>query len=252
MVEEVFGEGINKPFLSVLEKLDLGNKTILSLGCGSASLESVLEDKYGCKVTGLDFEDAAIRKAKERISKAQVLNLEEEKLKKIFSKESFDFILCADILEHLRNPDKVLKECKQLLNTDGKIIISMPNVANWSVRLNLLFGKFEYSNAGLLDTTHVHFYTLKTLKELIRRNEFAILSIDYSTSLINILYLKVKQSKNSYSALKQNIDGSKTNKYSIKKAFKYALEMIDKKITYLFPRLFAYQFIIVVKKKNLT
>lgn len=249
MDQELFGEGINKTFLNVLEKLNINNKNILSLGCGSAALESLLENKYGCKVIGIDLEEAAIKKAKNRISEAFVLNLEQDDLIKILANKRFDLILCADILEHLRNPDKIFEECKHLLNKDGLIVISIPNIANWSVRLNLLVGKFEYADAGLLDKTHVHFYTLKNLKELMKKNNYEIFSLNYSTSLVNITRSKLI-SLNTDKVKQNNLQEKFMKKSFLRKILKYSLEKADAKLTHLFPKLFAYQFIIVVQENR--
>ncbi len=138
MESDIFGAGINLPLLRALNRLKLNNKKILSLGCGSCALEAVLEKKFFCEVIGLDYSKLAIAKAKTRIKKAFVINLEKKSIKSIIGDNKFDVIVFADILEHLRNPDAVLKECKDLLSNEGKIVVSIPNIANWSVRLNLL------------------------------------------------------------------------------------------------------------------
>ena len=155
-------------------------------------------------------------------------------------------------MEHLRNPEKVLAEIKNFLIEDGVLISSIPNIANWSVRLNLLFGNFDYTSYGLLDKTHLKFYTLRNAKNLICNNNYKIDRIYYSTSLVNILYEKVKKS-NSERLMKKPVDNmeqsKKKNKFSLRFAFKNSVEFLDKVITNLFPRLFAYQFIIVAKPK---
>jgi SAM-dependent methyltransferase len=78
----------------------------------------------------------------------------------------YDAIIFGDVLEHLRNPRAVLEKLSGLLKPGGQILISVPNVANIWVRLNLLFGRFDYSRVGILDETHLRFFTLKTAKQL--------------------------------------------------------------------------------------
>jgi 2-polyprenyl-3-methyl-5-hydroxy-6-metoxy-1,4-benzoquinol methylase len=78
----------------------------------------------------------------------------------------FDCILFADVLEHLRDPAAVLRRCIPALKESGKIIVSVPNVANIVVRLSLLLGRFEYMDRGILDRTHFRFFTLRSLKQM--------------------------------------------------------------------------------------
>ena len=79
----------------------------------------------------------------------------------------FDAIVLGDIIEHLRDPRSVLEKLSRLLKPGGKILISLPNVANIWVRLNLLFGRFNYSRVGILYESHLRFFTLKTAKRLV-------------------------------------------------------------------------------------
>lgn len=82
----------------------------------------------------------------------------------------FDVITFADVLEHLRDPNQALTRAKDYLKEDGFIIISLPNVANWRVRLSLLLGKFNYTKTGILDESHLRFYNLETAKNLIGKH----------------------------------------------------------------------------------
>ena len=86
----------------------------------------------------------------------------------------FDLILFADVLEHLRDPVAVLRRCADTLKPDGNIIVSVPNVANFIVRLSLLFGRFDYDDLGILDRTHLRFFTHKTLRQLLQECGFGI------------------------------------------------------------------------------
>jgi SAM-dependent methyltransferase len=78
----------------------------------------------------------------------------------------YDFIVLADVLEHLANPEPLLRQAKALLSPDGRIIISTPNIAFASVRLALLNGRFDYVDSGILERTHLRFFTLRTLQYL--------------------------------------------------------------------------------------
>jgi 2-polyprenyl-3-methyl-5-hydroxy-6-metoxy-1,4-benzoquinol methylase len=91
--------------------------------------------------------------------------------------EYFDVILFADVLEHLRDPDVVLRRTLATLRPDGQVIISVPNVANIFVRLSLLFGQFGYADRGIMDRTHLRFFTLKSLRRLIGDCAFRIVGL---------------------------------------------------------------------------
>ena len=85
--------------------------------------------------------------------------------------KKFDLIIFADILEHTIHPEKILEYYStNLLKQKGKIIISVPNIANWNIRLKLLFGKFDYTKTGILDETHLKFFTYNSIKKIIPNN----------------------------------------------------------------------------------
>jgi 2-polyprenyl-3-methyl-5-hydroxy-6-metoxy-1,4-benzoquinol methylase len=81
---------------------------------------------------------------------------------------TFDIIVYGDILEHLRNPLEVFEGFNRYLRPDGKVIVSVPNFAHLWVRLNLLFGRFEYADRGILDRTHLHFFTLRSFRDFLQ------------------------------------------------------------------------------------
>jgi len=89
----------------------------------------------------------------------------------------YDYILMLDILEHLVDYDKIIEQAKILLSGNGKIIISLPNIANIYVRLNLLFGRFPYSDKGILDRTHLRFFTLGAIKKLVHKHNLDTVKI---------------------------------------------------------------------------
>lgn len=89
-------------------------------------------------------------------------------------REPFDVVVAADILEHLPEPDRALQLLRPLLKADGLLLVSLPNVANVTVRLGLLAGRFPAAERGILDRTHLRFYTKRTGRELLARNGFAV------------------------------------------------------------------------------
>ena len=151
------------------------NKKILDVGCGTGALGEALKKK-GNIVYGIDISKKSIEIAKKRLDRVVQIDMETEN-KLPFKESSFDLIIFGDVLEHFRDPLSVLNNIKDYLKKDGQIIISLPNIANWEIRLKLLFGKFDYQKEGILDDTHVRFFTLKTAKELIKKAGLKIIKI---------------------------------------------------------------------------
>jgi len=90
-------------------------------------------------------------------------------------RERFDVIIFADVLEHVAEPASLLRIAAKGLKPGGFILVSVPNVAHWSVRLRLLFGRFEYADVGIMDATHLRWFTAKTIRGLLKRSGFEVL-----------------------------------------------------------------------------
>lgn len=145
----------------ILKKLEQERKPlrILDVGCAAGYLGKSLREK-GHHVIGVESDAAAAETARPYYAAFHLADIE------TFAfpyRREFDYILFADVLEHLRDPWEVLRRAIPALRDSGRIIISVPNVANWTIRLSLLFGKFDPRERGILDKTHLHFFTLRTL-----------------------------------------------------------------------------------------
>lgn len=139
------------------------NSVVLDVGCGPGMLGSYLSAVKGCIVDGVDSDEAAIEICRSKYRFTAVRNLESELLTNVFQTGEYDYIVVADVLEHLANPDKLLLELKKLVKPHGTIIFSVPNITHIAVGFELLFGYFEYSNNGLFDNTHLRFYSRQSL-----------------------------------------------------------------------------------------
>lgn len=136
---------------------------VLEVGTATGYLTSELV-KLGCAVTGIEQDAQMAEIARPYCRNMCVENIEEMEFSRL---GRYDAIVFGDVIEHLRNPRAVLEKLSGLLKPGGKILISIPNVANIWVRLNLLFGRFDYGRVGILDETHLRFFTLKTAKQLV-------------------------------------------------------------------------------------
>lgn len=148
------------------------NKFVLEGGCYNGGISRHLSQQ-GCKVIGVElFEDVA-KEAATFCEKVIVGNIEKEEiLNQIFAE--YDVILLADIIEHLIDPEQILKKLKKMLKKNGYIVVSIPNIAYWEVRKNLLLGKFDYTETGILDKTHLHFYTRESAYRFFKQCELEV------------------------------------------------------------------------------
>jgi 2-polyprenyl-3-methyl-5-hydroxy-6-metoxy-1,4-benzoquinol methylase len=100
----------------------------------------------------------------------------------------FDRVLLLDVLEHLVRPEQLLAQAKAALNGNGCLVVSLPNVAHLAVRLNLLLGRFNYAERGILDRTHLRFFTRKTARRFLEENGFEILEARATVTPIELVF----------------------------------------------------------------
>ncbi|MDR3453492.1 MAG: class I SAM-dependent methyltransferase [Rhodoferax sp.] len=153
----------------ILDLMPKFSKRVLEVGCGSGQTLEMLKSKSFCEETvGIElFKDAA-NEALSRVDKVYCLDVEKTQLPENIGK--FDLILLLDVLEHLVDPWSFLKRLKdECLEGGGKIIISLPNARHFALVLPLLFGgRFTYVERGVLDKTHLRFFTKFSAAELLK------------------------------------------------------------------------------------
>ena len=183
----------------------------LDVGCGAGYLGKVLHDHKKAKVYGIDVDKTALEYAAKTDCFVDLYNFSvTEKSGKEFkrfvgAKLKFDYIIFADILEHVINAEEVLMLFSKFLKPNGRIIVSLPNVAHFDIVRGLMDGKFNYNHIGLLDNTHLRFYTKSSFKEFIQQiNE--VLNQDYVVKEIGKTVLKpeyIKDYPNMYKLLNE-------------------------------------------------
>ncbi len=128
----------------------------------------------GCTVVGIELDPQMAERAEQFCERVIVGDLDSLDLERELGEERFDAIVAADVLEHLRDPLAVLRTLRPFLADEGAFVISVPNVAHGSVRLSLLSGHFDYQEIGLLDSTHLHFFTRASFEELLDEAELGL------------------------------------------------------------------------------
>jgi len=151
------------------------NQEVLDVGCGEGFFAAELQ-RDGNRIVGVDaLPTAGESGALERYISAD-LNVAQPELARQAGEHRFDRVLLLDVLEHLVQPERLLGEIRPALKESGMLMVSLPNVANITVRLALLFGRFHYTDRGILDRTHLHFYTRKTARAFLEENGWEIVT----------------------------------------------------------------------------
>jgi 2-polyprenyl-3-methyl-5-hydroxy-6-metoxy-1,4-benzoquinol methylase len=149
------------------------DKRVLDVGAATGYLAEVLVAR-GCRVTGIELDPDAARQAERYCDRVIVGDLENMDLDVEIGEDRFDVIVFGDVLEHLKEPQRVLSRFGHFLRPAGYAVASIPNIAHASVRLALLQGEFRYRSLGLLDNTHLKFFTRETVEQLFEEAGFLI------------------------------------------------------------------------------
>lgn len=169
--EQVFkNHGLSATQKEIINIVGKG-KIVLEVGSSTGYMTHFFL-KNSCIVDVVEIDKQALNKNPGSTRKRINYSIEDEKILKFLSSD-YDFIILADVLEHLINPQKALKILYKISSKETRLIVSLPNVASWDMRKQLfLKGDFEYQESGLLDKTHLHFYTPQTLPKLLSENNW--------------------------------------------------------------------------------
>jgi SAM-dependent methyltransferase len=149
-------------------------RAVLDVGCGSGYLGALLA-KRGYNVTGIERAGGYHEPFP---SSVRLIEADLENGLPDTGAESFDYVLCADILEHLREPGRLLRQLRAVIRPEGLLIASLPNSGNLYFRLNILAGRFPQDDKGLFDRTHVRFFMWSGWDRLLRESGWVIRSVE--------------------------------------------------------------------------
>lgn len=154
------------------------DSTVLDLGTGPGILGRYLAEDLGCTVDGVEYNPRAAEQARPFYRRLEVGDLEELSMTSLFAGQRYDYIICADVLEHLRDPGRVVEAIIDLLTPDGRILVSIPNVAYAGLIADLLAGEFRYGPEGIMDETHLHFFTRRSLLAFLAEHGLRVRDLD--------------------------------------------------------------------------
>ncbi len=169
-----------KNSLSVIVDRIKPYSVVLEFGPANGRMTKYLKEVLNCKIYAVEVDTKSAKDAAQFCERIIVDDVEKYVWLKEFSNIQFDYIVFADVLEHLYYPNYVLKKAKSLLHDNGSILISLPNIAHNTIIMELLRDKFTYNPTGLLDNTHIRFFTKSTLDKLL---EECGLQIQYETGI---------------------------------------------------------------------
>lgn len=160
-------------------------ETVLDIGCGRGSTLNWIRHKYaGSRVIGVEIDPVVAETAQETIEEILCLDIETNLAELAQYHGKIDVLLLLDVLEHLRDPWSSIMRLRKLLSPSGIVIASVPNVRNLKVILPLVFsGHWKYQDAGILDRTHLRFFTKSSVLELFERSGYVVQSVHFTGPL---------------------------------------------------------------------
>jgi 2-polyprenyl-3-methyl-5-hydroxy-6-metoxy-1,4-benzoquinol methylase len=170
-----FGEYYQRARPEIQRLVPSHARVVLDVGCGAGVLGATLKRRGTVEVVGVEVDPDAAAAAERVLDRVHVGDI--ELLELPYETSTFDCIILADVLEHLRDPWALLRRLTPLLGAHGRVIASLPNIRHWSVLRGLLQGKWTYLPAGILDRGHLRFFTLKSGRALLEAAGLAILEV---------------------------------------------------------------------------
>jgi 2-polyprenyl-3-methyl-5-hydroxy-6-metoxy-1,4-benzoquinol methylase len=160
---------------------------VLDVGCGQGSLAGEIAVR-GYEVWGIEQSEFAATRAAKKIDRVIQADLTDgAAVATEIGSKKFDQIVFSDVLEHVYDPLSVLRSYLIYLKPGGQILISLPNVTNWHTRLAILFGRFNYQDSGVLDRTHIRFFTFNTAGKMVRAAGLKVERADYTPLIVRSL-----------------------------------------------------------------
>lgn len=169
----------NNPRTIIAEWVAAGSH-VLEVGPGDGVITRWLRANKACTSVGVEYVAQAAEIGRTAFDHMIVGSIEAPDVQaQAESRGPYDAVIFADVLEHLVDPWRVLRGVRPMLKPTGRVLISMPNVAHWTVRLNLLRGHFDYTDGYLMDRTHLRWFTRRTARELVHTSGYRV--VEYAT-----------------------------------------------------------------------
>jgi len=172
-----------------IDRIQLGmvpeNSNVLEIGCATGYMSEYLIQKMGCKVTGIEIDPHHAETAKDKCHRFILGGIDDYSVQQqldllVLEQGRFDVVFMSQVIEHIASPENVLVKIQDWLDPKGCLVISTCNIAHWKYRLKLLFGKWEYEKYGILDETHLRFFTTHSFRKVLENCGYRVVDEGYS------------------------------------------------------------------------
>jgi methionine biosynthesis protein MetW len=221
--------------------------SVLDVGCGSGVHGAEMARAHGHRVVGVDLSEQSIAKARTRLEEAYVADVTRPELYPFAGQRKFDVIVFSDILEHLYDPAQVLTSHYQLLAPGGHVLISLPNIAIWNVRLSIMTGRFEYQDTGTLDRTHIRFFTRASFRRFTREAGLAVSNSRITPGILRPFVPLIKKVYGRAGLTDGQQDSASIMESGLYQFYLKWFYPIERAISNLWPALLAFQFVILAE-----
>lgn len=219
--------------------------TVLDIGCGRARLGLEIEG-LGFRLIGLDNSPVACEVARQRITEVIELDITDySRVEQTLTDRRFDFLMAADSLEHSLDPYGVLKFYRKFLKPNGYLVLSLPNVVVWDNRLRTLFGRFDYADSGVMDRTHLRFFTFRSARQLVVDCGFAPEKSTFEPGIVRAFLPVIKRFMGKGEQSPGSILDSKAYGF-----YQQYLLPIEKAVTSIAPGLLAFRTVMLARLIN--
>jgi 2-polyprenyl-3-methyl-5-hydroxy-6-metoxy-1,4-benzoquinol methylase len=223
-------------------------RAVLDVGCG-VGLNGAAAKRRGARVTGIEIVPRSIARSRQVLDEVLPLDLTSDaSIREGLAGRSFDLMLFGDVLEHTTDPLSVLRRLLPFLEDEGHVLVSLPNVASWPIRLKLLRGHFDYEQSGILDETHVRFFTRDSAVRLLEAAGLEVLRVEQNPMLVRAAkdlilstYIETRSGEPLDPMLLRN-----TLSY---KAYQALVRPVEDVVANRAPGLLAFQHVLVARKK---
>ncbi len=244
-LEEV-NEGVTRVFERKTKK-----GRLLDVGCGAGALGEAL-GQMGWEVWGIEQHPDAVQRAEKRLAKVVPADLQDiENIGETLGGQSFDALVFSDVLEHLADPVGVLRRYLSFLEDDGEVVVSVPNAVVWTNRFSILFGRLQYAETGVMDKTHLRFFTFKSARQVMEEAGLTVVEQAHTPHIVRAFLpiikwlFSLKKGDDTKASDARAITDSSTFKAYMKYVYPF-----EHAFSRLWPSMFAFRILVVAAKRQ--
>lgn len=241
------------------------NSRVLEIGTGGGGVTRLLKEHLGCRVVGVDLDPVYAQLAGPYCERFVIGDISKQDVFEDITAGDYDFILFLDVLEHLQRPEELLQRfLRRYERAQTRIVVTLPNLLVWHVRVQLLMGRFEYTDTGTLDRTHLRFFTPASASAMLEQCGFRIVSREHSWHVPVISWIWSKAMLAELDSLDSRVRGRFGKKWARlilvmlglqrainRSGFLRLLDLIGRLATRLSPTLFANHVVLVGEPRSL-